>query len=77
MAVYVDPLRNYQHKRKQYAHMIADTEEELHAFAESIDVKKHWFHNDHYDLRQADWEMAVARGAIVVTSRDLVLLKRK
>ncbi len=77
MAVYVDPLRSYPHKRKQYAHMIADTVEELHEFAESIGVRRHWYHGDHYDIREADWIIAVDRGAIVVTSRALVALKIK
>jgi hypothetical protein len=78
MAVYVDPLRSYQNKRKKYAHMIADSVEELHAFAESIGVARHWFHNgDHYDLREADWILAQAQGATLVTSRALVALKRK
>lgn len=78
MAVYVDPLRSYTHKRKQYAHMIADSIEELHAFAESIGVGRHWFHNgDHYDLREADWLLAIDRGATLVTARDLIALKIK
>jgi hypothetical protein len=58
--------------------MIADSLDELHKFAESIGVGKHWFHNgDHYDIREEDWNLAVAMGAIVVTSRALIALKKK
>ena len=77
MTVYVDPLRSYPHKRKQYAHMMADTLEELHAFAASIGVAKHWFHGDHYDLREAEWNTAISQGVTLVSSRALVLLKKK
>lgn len=78
MAVYVDPLRSYPHKRKKYAHMVADSLEELHEFAASIGVGRHWFHNgNHYDLREADWKMAIDRGATLVTARALVALKIK
>jgi hypothetical protein len=56
--------------------MIADSIEELHSFAESIGVARHWFHNgNHYDLREADWKRAIDAGATLVTSRALVALK--
>lgn len=78
MAVYVDSLTSYGHKRKRYAHMVADSLEELHAFAQSIGLGRHWFHNgDHYDVSEDFYERALAQGATIVTSRALVALKRK
>jgi hypothetical protein len=78
VSIYIDPLRTYPHKRKRYAHMVADSLEELHAFAQSIGVGRHWFHNgDHYDISEENYDLALAQGAIVVTSRALIALKRK
>jgi hypothetical protein len=78
LAVYIDPLTAYGHKRKRYSHMVADSEEELHAFAERMKLGRHWFHNsDHYDVSEDFYERAIAMGAILVTTRALVALKKK
>lgn len=49
---------------------------ELHAFAASIGVPRMAFHADekhpHYDLRERHRALAIAAGAIEVTSKDLV-----
>lgn len=58
--------------------MVADSIEELHAFAQQIGVARHWFHNgDHYDIREEFWHLAIAMGATLVTTRALVALKIK
>ena len=66
--------------RKSYAHMVADSLEELHAFAEEIGVKKHFFHNSkaapHYDITSDQHPIAIAHGAFLVSSKE-VLLKGK
>lgn len=78
MAVYIDPLSSYDHKRKRYSHMIADSIEELHEFAQKLGLGRHWFHNgDHYDVSEDFYEMAISQGATLVTTRALVALKRK
>jgi len=76
MTVYIDQLKQYDGKRKHYAHLMADSTEELHKFAAMIDVKRCWFHKDHYDLSQDKFDDAVLSGAIVVTSRELVQLRK-
>jgi hypothetical protein len=54
-------------------HLVADTREELHAFAASVDVKRCWFHRDHYDLTTtARRSAAINGGARIVTPRQVV-----
>jgi len=66
--------------RKSYAHMVADSIEELHLFAEQIGVKKHFFHRSktapHYDITSEQHPLALANGALLVSSRE-VLAKGK
>lgn len=54
-------------------HMVSDTSfSELHAFAQKIGMKRHWFQGDHYDLAPSMRERAIAAGAAVVTAQQLV-----
>jgi hypothetical protein len=66
--------------RKSYAHMVADSLEELHEFAIRIGVKKHFFHRSktapHYDITSEQHVVAIAHGAKLVDSRE-VLAKGK
>jgi hypothetical protein len=53
--------------------MVSDVSfEELHEFAQHLEIPKRGFHGDHYDVPLHIREMAVSRGAIEVTSRDLL-----
>jgi hypothetical protein len=52
-------------------HIQADTEEELHAFAARLGLKRAWFQSrpgrpwmDHYDLTRSKREQALALGAV-------------
>lgn len=79
MAVYVDPLRNYggsaTFRWKHSCHLFADTEEELHAFAKKIGMKRSWFQGEarlpHYDLNARRRQAAVQAGAVEVTWREV------
>ena len=66
--------------RKSYAHMVADSLEELHTFAAKIGVKPHFFHRSktapHYDITNEQHVVAIANGAALVDSR-VVLAKGK
>lgn len=81
MTVYVDSARWKKPKgRKFYAHMMADSLEELHAFAHQIGVKRHFFHNaahTHYDINEEQRIVAIEAGAVPVTSKQLVLISRQ
>lgn len=88
MAVYVDDLRVAHSQEPQarragarqghrWCHMMADTEQELLAFAERLGLKREWYQGDHFDLLPSRRSRAVALGAIEVSSRDLVALRRR
>lgn len=87
MSVYVDDLfgqvsRDPRAKRvgerngHRWCHMMADTEEELHAFAARLMMKREWFQGDHYDLVPSKRARAVELGAKEVDSLFLVNLRR-
>lgn len=78
MACYVEPLINYGWKLGPSCHLIADTEEELHAMAVKIGMKRSWFQHGgrnegmpHYDLVASKRRLAVANGTIEITRNEL------
>ena len=85
MSVYVDPLFNTAPYRKsenerwnwrQACHLVADTEEELHAFAARLGLKRAWFQaksSPHYDLTANKRAQAVRMGAIEITWQELAV----
>ncbi len=81
MTVYVDDL--YLHPMGQLgqmkmSHLVADTEEELHAMADKIGVARRWFQQkpsgDHYDVALVKRSLAIRHGAVAVTVRTLALM---
>lgn len=83
MAVYVDDMYKYpmgRYGRMKMSHMIADTEDELHAMADKIGVARKWYQGDHYDICMEKRRRAVEAGATELTIRELsklALLKRR
>jgi hypothetical protein len=74
MAVYVDPIREhppFHDGNTLWCHMIADTEEELHAMAERIGMRREWYQGDHYDLRPAGRALALQYGAQEMSMRAM------
>lgn len=79
MPVYVDDMQ----ARKGiyvFSHMIATTDEELHAMADAIGVQRKWWqappHTSHYDIVQTKRAEAYARGAIAISWREASYLCR-
>jgi Protein of unknown function (DUF4031) len=78
MAVFVDDMYLYpmgRFGRMKMSHLIADTDEELHAMAATIGVARKWHqapprHDSHYDIAQSMREKAIAAGAIAITLRQ-------
>ena len=76
--VYVDMLIDYGWKLGPSCHLLADTEEELHAFAQKIGMKRAWFQDGethsmpHYDLVANRRKMAVKLGAIEISRKELI-----
>ena len=52
------------------SHMVADTDEELHAMADKIGVARKWFQGDHYDITQKKKALAIRAGARAITWRE-------
>jgi hypothetical protein len=82
MAVYVDDSR-IRWRGREWSHLIADTTEELHAFAALLGLDRAWFHRrparpwkDHYDLPEAKRQLAIARGARPITCREATEMLR-
>ena len=76
MSVYVDNMRA-RYGRMVMCHMLADTEAELHAMADGIGVARRWYQGDHYDICLTKRAAAVARGAVEVTTREIVRIRRR
>ncbi len=84
MAVYVDHLRHTARTRAwpftMSAHMLADTLDELHAFAARLGMKREWFQSGstaHYDLTASRHKLALELGAIRLDRVGLVALMRR
>ena len=72
MAIFIDPPTWPGHGRL-WSHLISDTSyEELHAFAARLGVPPRAFERDHYDLVADRFDSALAAGAVVVPSREIV-----
>lgn len=68
--VYVDDMRA-PFRRMIMCHMIADTEDELHAMARKIGVALLWYQGDHYDICLAKRALAIENGAQAITRMAL------
>lgn len=82
MTVYVDDMEasftpeHVPGRRYVMCHMIADTEEELHAMAAKIGVARKWYQGDHYDIAKSKRALAVAAGAQQITWREAAHMMR-
>lgn len=62
MTVYVDDMRA-PFGRMLMCHMIADTEDELLAMADTIGVARKWYQGDHFDIALSKRALAIEAGA--------------
>ena len=80
MTVYVDDMkaefqsRHAPGRRYVMSHMIADTDDELHAMADKIGVARKWFQRDHYDITQSKKALAIKHGARAITLREIAYM---
>ncbi len=83
MAVYIDRLQLHPWRGRQvlWCHLIADTVEELHAFAAKVGCKRSWFEEDakepHYNLQRRLRARAVALGARECSRPEFVAALRR
>jgi len=79
MAVYVDQLIDHgvtaKWRHGKACHLIADSVDELKAFAVEIGMRVEWFQpgsTPHFDLTEQLRERAVACGAVELNRRQLI-----
>jgi hypothetical protein len=81
MAILLDSFHNgdrgprrFRHQR--CGHLVSDTSlDELHEFAGVLGLRREWLHRKsipHYDLTGEVYDRALAHGATLVSSRELV-----
>lgn len=70
MTVYVDDMQAL-YGRMKMSHMIADTEDELHAMADKIGVARRWYQGDHYDICQSKRALSIQFGAQPLSRMEL------
>ncbi len=86
MAVYVDDWRQKATLgpvEGRWSHLLADSEEELHQFADRLGLRRAWFQRhrrhpalNHYDVTEETRERAVALGAVPLTWREAARMLR-
>jgi hypothetical protein len=76
MTVYVDNARNPL-GRMIMCHMLADSDDELHAMADRLGLKREWYQGDHYDISQVRKARAIRFGAIEISSREIARLRKR
>jgi len=75
VTVYIDDM-NASFGRMKMSHMIADTDDELHAMAATIGVDRRWWQSpektsgSHYDIALTKKALAIAAGAVAITWRE-------
>ena len=80
MTVYVDDMFRYpmgKFHRMKMSHMVADTEDELHAMADKIGVARRWYQGDHYDIAMSKRTLALENGAKEISWRELGMMMRE
>jgi hypothetical protein len=81
MSCCVDPLAYYGHARGSWCHLLADTSEELHAFAQQLGLRRAWCQHEgtdleHYRLRWDQRRAALAAGARNAGPREFARVMR-
>ena len=80
MAVYVDDQKTpYQNRgrRMLMSHMVADSLDELHLMADTIGLRRRWYHRGHYNISQAKRALAVEFGAVEIDVRHAVMVRKR
>lgn len=82
MAILIDSFHNgargpFRYWHRRCGHLVSDTSiDELHQFAESLGLRREWFQMKsipHNDLTGVVYDLAIERGAVLVSSREIVL----
>ena len=86
MAVYVDDMHKTimgSYRTMQMCHMLADTDDELHAMADRIGLDRRWWQSpdkssgSHYDIPAINRVLAVQHGAIEITMQQAAAMNMR
>ena len=87
MTVYLDDWRQPARLGPvddRWSHLVADTDDELHAFAARLGMRREWFqhkegrpHQAHYDVPERTRREALELGAVAVTWRQVGRMMRE
>lgn len=79
MSVYVDNAR-VKWRGRQWCHLVADTIEELHEFAQLLGLKREWFQHaasyPHYDVTIEVRQIALSIGALEGNRAEIITCAR-
>jgi len=80
MAVYVDNVR-IAWKGRLWCHLVADSADELHRFAQRLGLRRAWFQRSasypHYDVTAELRERAIELGALSGSRRQIITCARR
>ncbi|SOE97506.1 Protein of unknown function [Burkholderia sp. D7] len=82
MTVYVDDMRA-PFGRMVMCHMLADSDEELHAMADQLGMSRDWWQSpdrtsgSHYDIALSKRREAICAGAVEITMRQAAAMNRR
>ena len=75
MTTYVDD-ECISWRGKSWCHLVADSLDELHAFAAKLGLRRAWFQNTasypHYDVTVAVRDRAISLGAVLADRRTMI-----
>ncbi len=79
MTVYVDDFFA-SYGRMRMSHLLADSDDELHAMADRIGVNRRWHQNgpsgSHYDIALSKRALAIQFGAVEITVRQAAMMTK-
>lgn len=80
MGVYVDNMQ-IEWRGKKWCHLVADSIEELHLFADRLGLRRDWFQGSasypHYDVTVNMRKKALNSGAMIGTRRVIIGCARR
>ena len=80
MAIYV-VRSSVSFKGRKWCHLMADTLEELHAFAQQMGIDARLFHRDasypHYDITLEMRSMVIAHGAVDADRKMIIAVGKR
>ena len=80
--IYIDyPIYKKKNGTKKYSHMVADSLYELHMFATSCGIGRHFYHSSsrlkHYDIPEDKFNTIVGMNNVLVVSSKEIVIKSK